>query len=163
MANVGWEIWGTVALLLVGGELYTRAFILLWPALAAFGSAIGAALGLPLDGQLFLFAVSSIVLLVASRTLFLRLVSPEGRSLAVGAEAIPGKSVKVLERLEGPRAPGAVRLGGELWNAYTEDGSRLEPGDAALVVRVDGLKLVVRRAPLDSPAVPETSVWREPK
>ncbi|MHB1847105.1 MAG: NfeD family protein [Deltaproteobacteria bacterium] len=145
----GWEIWGTVALLLVGGELYTRAFLLLWPAIGAAGAAVGGALGLSLDGQLALFAVTSIALLIASRTLFLKLLSPEGRSLATGAEAIPGRSVKVLEPLEGRHAPGAVRLGGELWNAYTEDAARLAPGDAATVVRVDGLKLVVRRAEPD--------------
>ncbi len=145
---LGWETWGILSLLLLGGELYTHAFVLLWPAVGAAGAAIGAALGLGLEGQILLFAIGSAVLLAAARPIFLRILSPAGRSVSTNAEALPGKQVEVVERVGDVYAPGTVKVGGERWTAFSEDGSTLEPGQAAVVVRVEGLKLCVRAAKL---------------
>ncbi len=144
MGPHAWEIWGALALILLGGEVYTQTFVLLWPALAAAGAAIGAALGLSTEGQFILFAAASIVLLAASRTIFWRLLSREGKALATNVEALPGKLVEVVEPVRGPTAPGTVKVGGERWTAFTEDGSELRVGEPAVVVRVEGLKLCVK-------------------
>lgn len=146
MAEYSWEIWGVVALLLLGGEIYTQAFVLLWPAIGAAVATIAAGLGVSLEGQFLLFSVSSIALLAASRTIFWRLLSPQGRALATNVEAVPGKSVEVIEPVGGVAAPGTVKLGGEQWSAFTDDGSLLKTGERVLVVRVEGLKLCVRAA-----------------
>jgi membrane-bound serine protease (ClpP class) len=44
------------------------------------------------------------------------------------------------------RASGLVHVRGELWQAQTDDGEPLAPGEAVEVERVDGLMLTVRRA-----------------
>ena len=46
------------------------------------------------------------------------------------------------------RAPlgGHLTVRGEMWQARTEDGGELEPGEEVDVVAIDGLSLVVRRA-----------------
>ena len=36
-----WEMWGILALLLFGGELWTQSFVLLWPALGAAATGVG--------------------------------------------------------------------------------------------------------------------------
>lgn len=146
MAQYAWEIWGVVALLLLGGEIYTQAFVLLWPAIGAAVATICAGVGVSLEGQFLLFSVSSIVLLAASRTIFWKLLSPQGRALATNVEAVPGKAVEVIDPVGGLGAQGIVKLGGEQWSAFTDDGSLLKPGERALVVRVEGLKLCVRSA-----------------
>jgi len=149
MEQYAWEIWGILALLLLGGEIYTQAFVLLWPAVGAAASAVGAALGVSLEGQFILFSVSSVALLAASRTIFWKLLSPQGRSFATNVEAVPGKLVEVMEAVGGVAAPGTVKLGGEQWTAFTDDGSLLKPGERVLVVRVEGLKLCVRASQSD--------------
>ena len=136
------------ALVLLGGELLSLNFVLVWPAVSALATAIGAYLGLSLEGQLALFSVSSVVLLALSRTLFRRWLFPDRRSTLTNADAMPGTQVEVLEMLAGPAKPGTVRYAGEVWTAFSEDGRTLHPGHAAVVVRVDGLKLCVR--PLDA-------------
>ncbi|MHB8419632.1 MAG: NfeD family protein [Myxococcales bacterium] len=144
MERYGWEIWGALALLLLGGEVYTQHFVLLWPAVGAAGAAIGAAVGLSMEAQLVLFALASIALLAAGRPLFLRILSHEGRSVATNVEALPGKRVEVMEKVAGPGTSGTVKVGGERWSAFTEDGAELAAGTPAVVVRVEGLKLCVK-------------------
>lgn len=133
-----------LSLLLLGGEVYTQTFVLLWPAVGAAGACLGAALGLPSEGQLILFAASSIALLAASRTIFWKLLSREGKALTTNVDALPGKLVEVVDPVQGPEHPGTVKVGGERWTAFTDDGSELRAGEPAVVVRVDGLKLCVK-------------------
>jgi membrane protein implicated in regulation of membrane protease activity len=146
MEQYAWEIWGVAALLLLGGEVYTQSFVLLWPAIGAAGAAVGAASGLSIEWQFILFTVASIVLLGASRTIFWKLLSPRSRAFVTNVEAVPGKSVEVIEAVGGAGTPGTVKLGGEQWSAFTDDGSLLKAGERALVVRVEGLKLCVRQS-----------------
>ena len=146
-----WELWGIAALFLVGGELYTRAFVLLWPAIGAAAAALAALLGLSIDGQLLLFSLTSVALLALSRTLFTRILSREGRLIATNAAAIAGRPVEILEPVGDLHAPGTVRLGGELWAAFTVGAERLAPGQAAVVEKVVGLKLCIRGVAADWP------------
>jgi inner membrane protein len=139
-----WEIWGVAALVLLGGELLSLNFVLVWPAISALAVAVGAYLGLSTEGQLALFSVSSVVLLALSRTLFKRWLFPDKRSTLTNTDAMPGTQVQVLETVAGAANPGTVRYAGEVWTAFTEDGRTLSPGQAAVVVRVEGLKLCVR-------------------
>jgi membrane protein implicated in regulation of membrane protease activity len=139
-----WEIWGVAALVLLGGELLSMNFVLVWPAVSALAVAIAAYLGLSTEGQLALFSVSSVVLLALSRTLFKRWLFPDRHATPTNADAMPGTQVQVLETLGGASKPGTVRYAGEVWTAFTEDDRTLSPGTSAVVVRVDGLKLCVR-------------------
>jgi membrane protein implicated in regulation of membrane protease activity len=149
--NLSWEIWGVAALLLLGGELWTQSFVLLWPSIGAAVASAAAALGLSSSVQLLVFTVTSIALMALSRTVFRRWLGGR-RSLATNVEALPGRPVEVLERIGGLHEPGSVRLGGELWSAFTSDGTQLSPGDPAVVIRVEGLKLCVKRAESNLPA-----------
>ncbi len=136
-------MWGISALLLLGGELWTQSFVLLWPALGAAATSLGAFLGLDEHGQLILFSVSSMVLLALSRTVFRKLLFPPSREVLSNAEAIPGTTVLVIEPVGDQFHQGTVRLGGEVWSAYSSDGRWFEKGNVARVLRVDGLKLVL--------------------
>jgi membrane protein implicated in regulation of membrane protease activity len=152
-----WEIWGVAALVLLGGELLSLNFVLVWPAVSALAVAVGAYLGLSTEGQLALFSVSSVVLLALSRTLFKRWLFPDKRTTLTNTDAMPGTQVQVLETLGGISKPGTVRYAGEVWTAYTEDGRILSPGHAAQVVSVEGLKLCVR--PLDAEPNKKEREW----
>jgi membrane protein implicated in regulation of membrane protease activity len=138
-----WEMWGLSALILLGGEVWSQNFVFLWPAIAAAATAVGALLGLSENGQLLLFSILSMVLLTLSRTVLKKALFPEHKRLRSNAEAIPGSVVEVVERVGNAEAAGTVRLGGEVWSAYSHDGRWLDPGRQVRVVKVDGLKLVV--------------------
>jgi membrane-bound serine protease (ClpP class) len=83
-----------------------------------------------------LAAVFSVVIGVALRT---RQLPP-----AMGGAELVGKPGEVRETLD-PK--GTVQAGGELWSAESEDGSTLAAGECVDVVRVEGLRLIVRKKP----------------
>jgi membrane-bound serine protease (ClpP class) len=63
---------------------------------------------------------------------------------AMGAATLAGKAGEVRQ----PLAPrGTVQAEGELWSAESEDGAPLEAGTRVEIVRLDGLRLIVRKAP----------------
>jgi membrane protein implicated in regulation of membrane protease activity len=64
------------------------------------------------------------------------------RRAAVGAEALVGRQAVAVTALE-PR--GQVRLDGELWAAVSDDA--VAGGENVVVRRVEGLTLVVEKAP----------------
>jgi membrane-bound serine protease (ClpP class) len=81
-----------------------------------------------------LAAVFSVVIGVALRT---RRLPP-----AMGIAVLIGKPGDVRETLD-PK--GMVQAEGELWSAETEDGSTVAAGERVEVVRVEGLRLIVRK------------------
>jgi membrane-bound serine protease (ClpP class) len=69
------------------------------------------------------------------------------RPIAMGQESLTGR-IGVARSDLAPR--GNVQLGGELWTAeLAEPGDPLPAGTRVEVVRVDGIRLLVRRAPMD--------------
>lgn len=64
--------------------------------------------------------------------------------VTVGREALVGKRGEVRRALD-PK--GMVHVEGELWSAESADGGRLDAGRRVEVVRVAGVRLIVREAP----------------
>jgi membrane-bound serine protease (ClpP class) len=62
--------------------------------------------------------------------------------LAVGGQALIGKPGEVRQALH-PR--GMVQAAGELWSAESEDGTWIEEGTPVEVVRVSGVRIIVRK------------------
>jgi membrane-bound serine protease (ClpP class) len=83
-----------------------------------------------------LMAVFSLVVGMALRT--------RNLPVAVGSAVLAGKTGEVREA-HGPK--GMVQAEGELWSAESEDGSELARGDRVDVVRIEGLRLIVRKKP----------------
>jgi len=144
-----WQLWLVAALLLGALELQLTSFMVLWFAVGALASSLGAALGLGLNGQLFLFASVSGVLFAASRTLFKNVFMRDATHLKTGIEAMMGQEAVVVESLSDPHG-GTVRINGELWTARSLSGPVPE-GERVTVEQVEGLKLWVRRSTASLP------------
>jgi membrane-bound serine protease (ClpP class) len=78
-------------------------------------------------------------------SLFLGLaLRARGLPLVMGNETLAGKPGEVRQALD-PK--GMVQAEGELWSAESEGGARLEVGTRVEVVRIEGLRLIVRKKP----------------
>jgi membrane-bound serine protease (ClpP class) len=62
--------------------------------------------------------------------------------IRMGRESLAGRVGVVRERLS---PEGSVQMEGELWTAESDDGSTIEVGGRVVVVRVQGLKLIVHQ------------------
>jgi membrane protein implicated in regulation of membrane protease activity len=144
-----WYIWLILAVLFIVAEMFTSGFVLLWFGIGALVAALLAVtglVGLPL--QILAFLVVSVVLTVASRTIFERFLmrgSP-GRELKTGMESLPGRIGVVVEPSKGAMQEGAVRVFASTWRAFPAEGEEpLREGEQVEIERVEGASVYVRR------------------
>ena len=144
-----WVFWCVLAAIFVVAEVFTSGFVLLWFGVGAFVAAFAALVGIDNLGiQFMLFAVVSIALTAASRTIFVNYFSRErtGPTLRTGVDALPGKVGTVVSSSRGAMHEGAVKVFGSTWTAYPAPGEEpLEAGERVSVESVEGASIYVRR------------------
>ncbi len=144
-----WYVWFVLAAIFIVAEMFTAGFVLLWFGIGAGVAgllALTGVIGLPF--QIFIFLSVSVLLTIASRTIFEKffLRDSPGRELKTGVEALPGRVGVVVETSSGPTHEGAVRVQGATWRAFPIDADeRLQAGDQVLIERVEGASVYVRR------------------
>src|SRR5213080_2147535 len=157
MANYLWIFWAILGAVLVVAEVFTSGFVLLWFGIGALAAGLAGFLGVhSIILQFLIFAVVSIALTAASRTIFVNYFSREksGGDLKSGVESLPGKIGTVVSSSRGALHEGAVKVFGSTWTAYPADGEEpLEAGDRVVVERIQGASIYVRR-------VGEGTDWR---
>jgi len=149
MANYLWIFWAILGAMLVVAEVFTTGFVLLWFGVGALAAGLAGLLGVhSIILQFLIFAIVSISLTAASRTIFVNYFSREksGGDLKSGVESLPGKIGTVVSSSRGSMHEGAVKVFGSTWTAYPAEGEEpLEAGDRVEVTRVQGASIYVRR------------------
>ena len=149
---MAWLWWLGAALVMGVIETLTVDLTFLMLAGGALGGAAAAALGGPLWVQALVFAVVSVLLLVAVRPWAKRRLTAGSPDARTNAEGLIGREAVALTAVD--VHGGRVRLGGEEWSARLSDGDggvlRLSVGDSARVADIDGAFAVV--VPVGAPA-----------
>ena len=149
MSDWYWVLWSILGAILIVAEIFTSGFVLLWFGIGALAAAFAGLVGIDsLAIQFTIFAVVSIGLTAASRTIFLNYFSREktGQSLRSGVDALPGKIGTVVSSSKGALQEGAVKVFGSTWTAYPAVGEApLEAGERVCVESVEGASIYVRR------------------
>lgn len=150
-------LWTILGVVLIVAEVFTSGFVLLWFGIGALLAAFAGFLGAGYTTQFFIFLIASVVLTIASRTIFAAHFSPaKTGNLKTGVDSLPGKVGTVVHSSHGAMNEGAVKVFGSTWTAYPSEGeSPLEAGDRVVVERVQGASIYVRRVG----QIPE---WRTP-
>lgn len=140
--NIWWWL-GFAAILLVA-ELLTGTTYILWPASAAFVTALLASfVGWPME--LLSFAVFGVTFLIlGDRFVKPRLKSGTQSGLNTRATYLVGEYVTVVGGFTEGR--GRVRHGDTEWSAKPADGSDLEEGAKVIVEALDSTRLIVKSA-----------------
>lgn len=135
-------IWLLVGAVLVGAEFVSGELFLVMLGGGALAAAGGAALGLGLLPSAGLFAIVSVLLLLAARPAAKRKLQERMESLERHQDRFVGAPAQVVQRVDG--TGGQVRIGRELWSARSLDGEEvLEEGSTATVLQVTGAAVLV--------------------
>ncbi len=149
MENYIWIFWAVLGAILIIAEVFTTGFVLLWFGIGALAAGLAGLVGVhSIVLQFLIFAIVSIGLTAASRTIFVNYFSREksGGDLKSGVEGLPGKMGTVVSSSRGALNEGAVKVYGSTWTAYPADGEEpLEAGDRVVVERIQGASIYVRR------------------
>lgn len=153
MGSYLWIVWAILGAILIVAEIFSSGFVLLWFGIGALAAALASMLGVnSITLQFLIFAVVSIVLTAASRTIFVNYFSREksGGDLKTGMDSLPGKIGTVVSSSRGSLHEGAVKVFGSTWTAYPAEGEEpLEAGDRVEVRRVQGASIYVSRVGLE--------------
>jgi membrane protein implicated in regulation of membrane protease activity len=145
-----WLWWLGAALLLIAIEIVTLDLVLLMFAGGAIAAAVATALGAPFPVQVIVFAVVSVLLLVAIRPWLLRHLRDRVPLVETNAAAQVGKLAIVVQPVD--VHGGRVKLSGEVWSARSAREGAVYPVDTELrVVRIDGATAVVDAAAVAGP------------
>ena len=137
-------VWLVAMIVLLVIEGIVPGLISIWFALGALAALIAAALHAPMWLQLLWFLVVSVVALAATRPLVKKYVN--SRVKPTNADMILGKDCVVTEEIDNVRGTGAVTVGGKVWTARMEnDEERAAVGEILHGIRIEGVKLIVRR------------------
>ena len=147
-------IWFLVGVGLALVEFMVPGVILIFFAAGAWLAALTTWVGLTpsVESQLLVFAISSVVLLVALR----RWISGKFTGHVTGVQSsstnldeFTGKRVEVLVDVLPGETSGRVEFKGAGWGARSDESIR--KGEAAFIQRVDGLVLVIAKNPEENP------------
>ena len=131
LANM-WQIWGIIAVLCLILELSSGDFFIICFSIGAVFSIIGAAIGLSIYWQIFIFAVFSLLSVLFVRPVALRWLHKNEPNRASNADALLGRTGKVTEAIPAD-GNGYVQIDGDLWKAVTS-GTAIPVGTTVRVV-----------------------------
>lgn len=139
-------VWVVAAVVLLGAETLTLAFVAVYLAAGAVGAAIAAAAGANVGIQVAVFAVVAVLSLLLTRKP-LKAALERSPLVKSNAQTVVGRHAVVTIAV--PAASGSrgqVRIGTEYWSARRDDdtGPGLEEGANVEVLRLDGVTAVVR-------------------
>lgn len=137
---IGWAI-ALVLLLIVEGV--TAQLVTIWFAAGALVAMVAAAFKAPIWLQFTLFAVVSVVTLIATRPLARKINNRVKEPL--NADRIIGMDGIVTEDIDNTDAKGLIKVDGAPWTARSADGEKIESGTTVVIEKIEGVKAIVRR------------------
>ncbi|CAL8979228.1 hypothetical protein CELL_03116 [Cellulomonas sp. T2.31MG-18] len=138
---MSWLWWIGIALVLGILEMVSVALVLVMLAGGALAGALAAALGASLGLQVVVAGVVSALLLATLRPWLLRHWRNRVPLTETNATAYVGRAAQVVSPVTDTE--GRIKIGGVVWTARSASGARIEPGEDAVVVRIDGATALV--------------------
>ena len=136
-------VWLVAMIVLLIIEGIVPGLVSIWFAIGSFAAMISAILGAPLWLQVLWFFAVSILTLCLTRPFAKKYVN--SRATPTNADMLIGKECVVTEAIDNVLGTGAVTVGGKVWTARTEEpDGKAETGKVMTVVRIDGVKLIVK-------------------
>lgn len=121
----------------------TAQLTTIWFAVGSLAALIAASLECDVWLQIVICIVVSVLVLVFLRPVVKKLLVPI--KTATNADMVIGQTASVTEEINNIDAKGEVRVGGLAWSARSEDGSVIHVGEMVEVLRIEGVKVFVRR------------------
>lgn len=136
-------LWVIICILSLAVEGYTMGLTTIWFSIGALIALLSVFIGVDFIIQFLLFLVSSLILLLFTRKIFVNKLKTGKEKTNI--EALIGIQTVLLKDIT-PYGVGSVKLNGQEWSAACKDrGTQLEAGTKVEVIAIDGVKAIVRQ------------------
>ena len=134
-----WLIFAVLFLIL---ELSTVSLVSIWFVAGAILALLAAAIDLSIGIQIGVFIIGTAALLIFTKPVAQKMLREKVH--ATNFDRIIGKDGVVIEKINPDEGKGQIKILGSIWSAKTEDGSEIEKGTRVEVLRIEGVKAVVK-------------------
>ena len=132
-------VWAAVIVAALLLEGVTFGLVAIWFVPGALVALIMSLFSVPLPWQILAFGVISVI------TLFLGL-KIRRKKTKTNVDSLIGKTVLITEEVNNIEAKGTGKLNGQVWTVRANNPAEaLVPGDLAIVVAIEGVKLICRK------------------
>ena len=139
-----WQFWLIAAGVFLIGEIFTTGFLIFWLGIAALLSMFISLFTDNLIIQGAVFVIASGVLIFFTKPFVDKYITKNQKSVKTNAFSAIGKKGIVTKEMTRSSKFGQVRVDEEIWTAISEDSSDITEGTEVEVVKIDGVKLVVK-------------------
>ena len=139
--KIMWLFWLVVAGIFFVGEIITVGFLVFWLGVGALFAMLVSFITNNIIIQTAVFVVSSVALIFLTKPLIKKYIDNQ-EFIPTNAESLIGKRGKVIKEISD--CSGLVKINGEVWTAVSEDNSLIVNGRDVKVVKIDGVKLIVK-------------------
>ena len=139
-------VWLVVLIVSIITEIISLGLTSIWFAGGALAAVVLAAFHLPVQIQVLVFLVVSILLMFFARPIAVKYFNKD--RVRTNVESMIGRQAIVICEIDNLQGVGEVTVGGQEWMARAEEDGRIyAPGDVVQIVAVKGVKLIVREDP----------------
>lgn len=126
-------------------EAVTYQMVSVWFSIGSIGAFLIAYAGLGLNVQLIVFTAISIVMLLLLRPISMKLFKRHGTT-KTNVNALIGEEVLITKHVDNINSEGEGRVKGLFWSVRSiDDNVYFEKGETAIIERVEGVKLIVKK------------------
>lgn len=123
-------------------EAAVPGLVSIWFGIGALAALISALLKAPLWLQFVWFIVVSLATLILTRPLAKKYVNDN--AMPTNADMVIGRDCVITETIDNLKGEGAASVDGKIWTARSEGGEIIEKGQNAEILRIEGVKLIVK-------------------
>ena len=123
-------------------EAVTAQLVSIWMVVGGIAALIANMAGAPLGVQLAIFVGVTALTLAATRPLVKKMITVKKEDTNAGRYV--GKTGVVTSAIDNEKGQGQVTVMGSIWSARSHDGSMISEGNNVLVLRIEGVKLIVQ-------------------
>ena len=139
-----WHYWLIAAGLFGIAEIIIPGFLVFWLAIGALVAMIVSFFTSNLIIQTTVFVITSTILIFATKPLVKKFVRNYDKSVKTNVFSIIGKHAVVIKSISSKHELGQIKVDGEVWSAESEDSSSIEQGSEVEIIKVNGVKAIVK-------------------
>lgn len=138
-----WHIWLIVAISFFILEIFIPSFVVFNFGIGALFATLGAAFGVSMQWQVFIFSVFSLASFFLVRPSLKKWAYRRSDNVKTNTEAYVSKIGVVTEEINLLKNSGRIKIDGDIWMARSVDGEVIEADKVVRVTRVDSIVLEV--------------------
>ena len=136
-------VWLVIAIIFGIFELATTSLVSIWFVIGAVLAMLVSITGLPLWFQIFVFILSSVLVIVFLRPIAMKHIN--GKAAKTNLDAMIGRILIAKTDIDNIKMTGKADIDGSTWLVVSKDDSFIPKDEKIRVVGIEGAKLIVER------------------